>query len=244
MSLKCNLDEVENRSRELEKIEIFNNAEDIRKNLDDIFDERKEEYLSFFEKEKDEIEEESNKNKKELEKFKNEIEEKRNYFRKPILIISAICIGISFYVLFKMNSVSNLINKHEQKLSYKGAVEKAKVKDQPIVYASVNEPLRQGDIEITVTDVSIENIYLEKSKVKVSITLENLSDEDLEINSGMFKIVGDDGRADSSSASIFNKKIDRIVNRGRKEHFVYGAVVNKNEKNLELEFGRGVIKLT
>ncbi|XZK12108.1 hypothetical protein ACSXBU_17000 (plasmid) [Clostridium perfringens] len=39
------------------------------------------------------------------------------------------------------------------------------------------------------------------------------------------------------------KNIDRIVNRGRKEHFVYGAVVKKNDKNLELEFGRGVIKL-
>lgn len=59
----------------------------------------------------------------------------------------------------------------------------------------------------------------------------------------MFKIVGDSGRADSNSSSIFNKNIDRIVNRGRKEHFVYGAVVKKSDKNLELEFGRGVIKL-
>ena len=82
-----------------------------------------------------------------------------------------------------------------------------------------------------------------KDKVKVDITLENLSDEDLEINSDMFKIVGDSGRADSNSSSIFNKNIDRIVNRGRKEHFVYGAVVKKNDKNLELEFGRAVIKL-
>ncbi|MCF2687435.1 hypothetical protein I6E45_15740, partial [Clostridium perfringens] len=105
--------------------ELFNNAEEIRKNLDDIFDERKKEYLSFFKKEKECIEEENKKNKNELEEFKNKIEEKRNYFRKPILIISAICVGITLYGLFKINSVSNLINEHEKKLSYKGAVEKA-----------------------------------------------------------------------------------------------------------------------
>ncbi|MGU8999190.1 DUF4352 domain-containing protein, partial [Clostridium perfringens] len=242
-SLKCKLEYIENKSIELEKIELFNNAEEIRKNLDDIFAERKKEYLKFFEGERKRIESENIKNKKELEEFKNKIEEKRNYFRKPILIISAICVGITLYGLFKINSVSNLINEHEKKLTYKGALEKAKVKDQPIVYGSMNEPLKQGDIEITVTNVLRESMSANKDKVKVSITLENLSDEDLEINSDMFKIVGDSGRADSNSSSIFNKNIDRIVNRGRKEHFVYGAVVKKNDKNLELEFGRGVIKL-
>ncbi len=40
-SLKCKLEYIENKSIELEKIELFNNAEEIRKNLDDIFDERK-----------------------------------------------------------------------------------------------------------------------------------------------------------------------------------------------------------
>ncbi|MCX0369080.1 hypothetical protein LI062_17095, partial [Clostridium perfringens] len=90
-SLKCKLEYIENKSNELEKIELFNNAEETRKNLDDIFDERKKEYLSFFKKEKECIEEENKKNKNELEEFKNKIEEKRNYFRKPILIISAIC---------------------------------------------------------------------------------------------------------------------------------------------------------
>ncbi|WP_416188367.1 DUF4352 domain-containing protein [Clostridium perfringens] len=232
-SLKCKLEYIENKSIELEKIELFNNAEEIRKK----------EYLKFFEGERKRIESENIKNKKELEEFKNKIEEKRNYFRKPILIISAICVGITLYGLFKINSVSNLINEHEKKLTYKGALEKAKVKDQPIVYGSMNEPLKQGDIEITVTNVLRESMSTNKDKVKVSITLENLSDEDLEINSDMFKIVGDSGRADSNSSSIFNKNIDRIVNIGRKEHFVYGAVVKKNDKNLELEFGRGVIKL-
>lgn len=242
-SLKCKLEYIENKSIELEKIELFNNAEEIRKNLDDIFDERKKEYLNFFESERKRIESENIKNKKELEEFKNKIEEKRNYFKKPILIISAICIGISIYGLFKINSVSNLINEHERKLTYKGALEKAKGKDQPIVYASMNEPLKQGDIEITVTNVLRESISPNKDKVKVDITLENLSNEDLKIDSDMFKIVGDSGRADTNLASIFNKNIERIVNRGRKEQFVYGAVVNKNDKNLELEFGRGVIKL-
>ncbi len=242
-SLKYKLEYIENKISELEKIELFNNDEETRKNLDDIFDERKKEYLKFFENERKSIESENNKNKKELEELKNKIEEKRNYFRKPILIISAIYIGLTLYGLFKINSVSNLINEHEKKLTYKGALEKAKVKDQPIVYGSMNDPLRQGDIEIIVTDVSRESLSTNEDKVKVNITLENLSDEDLEINSDMFKIVGDSGRADSNLSSIFNKNIDRIVNRGRKEHFVYGAVVKKNDKNLELEFGRGVVKL-
>ncbi|MCX0408801.1 hypothetical protein [Clostridium perfringens] len=124
-SLKCKLEYIENKSIELEKIESFNNAEEIRKNLDDIFDERKKEYLKFFDSERKRIESENNKNKKELEEFKNKIEEKRNYFKKPILVLSILCIAASIYVLFKTNSVSNLINEHEKKLSYKGAVEKA-----------------------------------------------------------------------------------------------------------------------
>lgn len=242
-SLKCKLEYIENKSIELEKIELFNNAEETRKNLDDIFDERKKEYLKFFESERKIIESENSKNKKELEEFKNKIEEKRNYFRKPILIISAICVGITLYGLFKINSVSNLINEHEKKLTYKGALEKAKVKDQPIVYGSMNEPLKQGDIEITVTNVLRESMSTNKDKVKVSITLENLSDEDLEIKSDMFKIVSENGRADVEPASIFNSNIDRVVNRGRKEHITYGAVINSDDKELELEFARGVIRL-
>ncbi|WP_242979390.1 hypothetical protein [Clostridium perfringens] len=51
-SLKCKLEYIENKSIELEKIELFNNAEETRKNLDDIFDERKKEYLKFFESER------------------------------------------------------------------------------------------------------------------------------------------------------------------------------------------------
>ncbi|MCX0368985.1 hypothetical protein LI062_16575, partial [Clostridium perfringens] len=90
-SLKCKLEYIENKSIELEKIESFNNAEEIRKNLDDIFDERKKEYLKFFDSERKRIESENNKNKKELEEFKNKIEEKRNYFKKPILVLSILC---------------------------------------------------------------------------------------------------------------------------------------------------------
>src|SRR5699024_9956567 len=63
-SLKCKLEYIENKSIELEKIELFNNAEEIRKNLDDIFDERKKEYLKFFESERKIIESENSKNKK------------------------------------------------------------------------------------------------------------------------------------------------------------------------------------
>ncbi|XZK79901.1 hypothetical protein ACSXCB_16395 (plasmid) [Clostridium perfringens] len=107
--MKCKLEYIENKSIELEKIELFNNAEEIRKNLDDIFDERKKEYLKFFESERKIIESENSKNKKELEEFKNKIEEKRNYFRKPILIISAICVGITIYGLFKINSVIKVL---------------------------------------------------------------------------------------------------------------------------------------
>ncbi|MFH5935888.1 hypothetical protein ACHM2X_14930, partial [Clostridium perfringens] len=72
--MKCKLEYIENKSIELEKIELFNNAEEIRKNLDDIFDERKKEYLKFFESERKIIESENSKNKKELEEFKNKIE--------------------------------------------------------------------------------------------------------------------------------------------------------------------------
>ena len=242
-SLKCKLEYIENKSIELEKIELFNNAEETRKNLDDIFDERKKEYLKFFENEKKSIEREISKNKNELENLKKEIEEKKNLFKKPILIICAISVGIILWWGFKINSVSSLIKEHERKLTYKGVVEKAKVKDQPIVYGSMNEPLRQGDIEITVTNVLRESMLTDKEKVKVDITLENLSDEDLEIKSDMFKIVSENGRANAEPASVFNSKIDRIVNRGRKEHITYGAVINSDDKELELEFGRGVIRL-
>ncbi|MGU8362347.1 DUF4352 domain-containing protein, partial [Clostridium perfringens] len=66
-SLKCKLEYIENKSIELEKIESFNNAEETIKNLDDIFEKRKKEYLKFFENERKSIEIENNKNKKELE---------------------------------------------------------------------------------------------------------------------------------------------------------------------------------
>ncbi|MGU8986058.1 DUF4352 domain-containing protein, partial [Clostridium perfringens] len=169
-------------SIELEKIELFNNAEEIRKNLDDIFDERKKEYLSFFKKEKECIEEENKKNKNELEEFKNKIEEKRNYFRKPILIISAICVGITLYGLFKINSVSNLINEHEKKLSYKGAVEKANNKDKEIRYGKIGEWVEESNFKIKVNSVKKESGTMGKEKDIINITVENISNEDMKID--------------------------------------------------------------
>ncbi|KXA14259.1 hypothetical protein HMPREF3222_00423, partial [Clostridium perfringens] len=83
-SLKCKLEYIENNISELEKIDVFNNLEEIRERLDDIFSENGKEYLKFFENERKRIESENIKNKKELEEFENKIEEKRNYFRKPI----------------------------------------------------------------------------------------------------------------------------------------------------------------
>lgn len=241
-SLKCKLEYIENKSIELEKIELFNNAEEIRKNLDDIFDERKKEYLSFFKKEKECIEEENKKNKNELEEFKNKIEEKRNYFRKPILIISAICVGITLYGLFKINSVSNLINEHEKKLSYKGAVEKANNKDKDIRYGKIGEWVEEGNFKIKVNSVKKESGTMGKEKDIINITVENISNEDMKINPTMFNVVGENG-SKTKQALTFDDKITQIVNRGRKVTFDYAVYPEEQDINLELEFGRAVIKL-
>ena len=74
------LPHIENNISELEKIDVFNNLEEIRERLDDIFSENGKEYLKFFDSERKRIESENIKNKKELEEFKNKIEKKRNYF--------------------------------------------------------------------------------------------------------------------------------------------------------------------
>lgn len=241
-SLKCKLEYIENKSIELEKIELFNNAEEIRKNLDDIFDERKKEYLKFFDGERKSIESENSKNKKELEEFKNKIEEKRNYFKKPILIISAICIGISFYNLFKTNSVSNLINEHEKKLTYKGAVEKANNKDKEIRYEKIGEWVEEGNFKIKVNSLKKESGTIGKEKDIINITVENISNEDMKIDPTMFNVVGENG-SKTKQALTFDDKITQIVNRGRKATFDYAVYPEEQDINLELEFGRVVVKL-
>ncbi|ELC8451746.1 DUF4352 domain-containing protein, partial [Clostridium perfringens] len=144
----------------------------------------------FFKKEKECIEEENKKNKNELEEFKNKIEEKRNYFRKPILIISAICVGITLYGLFKINSVSNLINEHEKKLSYKGAVEKANNKDKEIRYGKIGEWVEESNFKIKVNSVKKESGTMGKEKDIINITVENISNEDMKIDPTMFNVVG------------------------------------------------------
>lgn len=241
-SLKCKLEYIENKISELEKIELFNNAEEIRKNLDDIFYERKKEYLKFFEGERKRIESENIKNKKELEEFKNKIEEKRNYFRKPILIISVICVGITLYGLFKINSVSNLINEHEKKLTYKGAVEKANNKDKEIRYGKIGQLVEEGNFKIKVNSVKKESGTMGKEKDIINITVENISNEDMKIDPTMFNVVGENG-SKTKQALTFDDEITQIVNRGRKATFDYAVYPEEKDINLELEFGRVAIKL-
>lgn len=241
-SLKCKLEYIENNISELEKIDVFNNLEEIRERLDDIFSENGKEYLKFFDSERKRIESENIKNKKELEEFKNKIEKKRNYFRKPILIISAICVGITLYGLFKINSVSNLINEHEKKLSYKGAVEKANNKDKEIRYGKIGEWVEEGNFKIKVNNLKKEAGTMGKEKDIINITVENISNEDMRIDADMFNVVGENG-SKAKKALSFDDKITQIVNRGRKATFDYAVYPEEEGVNLELEFGRVVISL-
>ncbi|MCX0368966.1 DUF4352 domain-containing protein, partial [Clostridium perfringens] len=176
------------------------------------------------------------------EEFKNKIEEKRNYFKKPILVLSILCIAASIYVLFKTNSVSNLINEHEKKLSYKGAVEKANNKDKEIRYGKIGEWVEEGNFKIKVNSLKKESGTMGKEKDIINITVENISDEDMKIDPTMFNVVGENG-SKTKQALTFDDKITQIVNRGRKATFDYEVYPEEEGVNLELEFGRVVIKL-
>lgn len=46
--MKCKLEYIEKNISNLEKIDVFNNLEEIRDRLDDIFSEKKKEYLKFL----------------------------------------------------------------------------------------------------------------------------------------------------------------------------------------------------
>ena len=81
-----------------------------------------------------------------------------------------------------------------------------------------------------------------KEKDIINITLENISNEDMRIDSDMFNVVGENG-SKTKQALSFDDKITQIVNRGRKATFDYAVYPEEEGVNLELEFGRVVITL-
>ncbi|MGU8435307.1 DUF4352 domain-containing protein [Clostridium perfringens] len=109
-------------------------------------------------------------------------------------------------------SVSNLINEHEKKLSYKGAVEKANNKDKEIRYGKIGEWIEEGNFKIKVNSVKKELGIMGKEKDIINITVENISNEDMIIDADMFNVVGGNG-SKTKQALTFDDKITQIVNR-------------------------------
>ena len=81
-----------------------------------------------------------------------------------------------------------------------------------------------------------------KEKDIINITLENISNEDMIIDADMLNLVGENG-SKTKQVLTFYDKITQIVNRGRKATFDYAVYPEEEGINLELEFGRVVIKL-
>ena len=83
---------------------------------------------------------------------------------------------------------------------------------------------------------------MNKIKSIINITVENISEEDKKITPEMFVVKGEDGSKTSPALTI-EDNITQIINRGRKATFDYAVYPEKSGVDLELEFGRAVIKL-
>ena len=147
---------------------------------------------------------------------------------------------ISGYAFYTVKSVKSTVNKHEKMLVYSDDINYDK--DKPIQYGVIGEPIVEGDFKITVNSVEKEKGTMNKIKSIINITIENVSEEDKKITPEMFVVKGEDG-AKTSPALTIGDNITQIINRGRKANFDYGVYPEKSGVNLELEFGRTVIKL-
>ena len=244
--LECKIEKINKKSKALNELDSFRDLGEIKKQIRNLFKSVRVEEKEYFDKEKSKLEKDNKEYKDDLEEIikecKEEIKEKKNLVRKPILIGMIVVLLVSIYSVHKVNKVSSLVKSHENKLNYKGAVEKANNKDKEIQYGSIGKWVQEGDFKIKVNSVKKEEGTLRKKKHIINITVENTSEEDKEIKADMFDVVGENGSKTKPALSI-EDKITQVVNRGRKATFDYEVYPEEEGVNLELEFGRAVIKL-
>lgn len=244
--LKCKIEKINKKSKEINELDSFRDLGEIKKHIRSLFKIVRVEEKEYFNEEKKRLEKYNKEYRENLEEIikecKEEIKEKKNIVRKPILIGTIVVLLVSIYSVYKVNTVSNLVQLHEKKLNYDGAIEKANNKDKEIKYGSIGEWVEEGSFKIKVNGVKKEKGTLDKEKDIINITVENISKEDKEIKANMFNVVGENGSKTEPALSI-EDKITQVVNRGRKATFDYEVYPNREGDKLELEFGRVVIRL-
>lgn len=230
---ECKLNILSRKTKELRTIEELQDFNELKNKVENLFKSTKVEYIKILEIKK-----------KELEELVKESEEKlkarKDLVSKPILVFGFVALIISVYAFFTVKSVRSTVNKHEKLLVYSEDINYDK--DKPIQYGGVGEALTEGDFKITVNSVEKEKGSMNKIKSIINITVENISEEDKKITPEMFVVKGEDGSKTSPALTI-EDNITQIINRGRKANFDYVVYPEKSGVELELEFGRAVIKL-
>lgn len=230
---ECNLKILSQKTKELRTIEELQDFNELKNKVENLFKSTEVEYIKILE----------NKN-KELEKLvkesENKLKERKDLVSKPILAFGIIVLMISGYAFYTVKIVKSAVNKHEKMLVYSDDINYDK--DKPIQYGVIGESIIEGDFKITVNSVEKEVGTMNKIKSIINITVENISEEDKKINSEMFVVKGEDGSKTSPTLTI-GDNITQIINRGRKVNFDYAVYPEKSGINLELEFGRAVIRL-
>lgn len=237
---ECNLKILSQKTKELRTIEELQDFNELKNKVENLFKSTEVEYIKVLENKKKELEELVKESEEKLKESENKLKERKDLVSKPILAFGIIALMISGYAFYTVKSVKSAVNKHEKMLVYSDDINYDK--DKPIQYGRVGEVLTEGDFKITVNSVEKEVGTMNKIKSIINITVENISEEDKKINPEMFVVKAEDG-AKTSLALTIGDNITQIINRGRKANFDYAVYTEKSGVNLELEFGRAVIKL-
>ena len=237
---ECNLKILSQKTKELRTIEELQDFNELKNKVENLFKSTEVEYIKVLENKKKELEELVKESEEKLKESENKLKERKDLVSKPILAFGIIALMISGYAFYTVKSVKSAVNKHEKMLVYSDDINYDK--DKPIQYGVIGEPIVEGDFKITVNSVEKEKGTMNKIKSIINITIENVSEEDKKITPEMFVVKGEDG-AKTSPALTIGDNITQIINRGRKANFDYGVYPEKSGVNLELEFGRTVIKL-
>ena len=237
---ECKLNILSRKTKELRTIEELQDFNELKNKVENLFESTEVEYIKFLENKKKELEELVKESEEKLKESENNLKARKDLISKPILVFGIIALIISGYAFYVINSVKGAVNKHEKLLVYSDEINYDK--DKPIQYGRVGEALIEGDFKITVNIVEKVKGSMNKIKSIINITVENISEEDKKITPEMFVVKGADGSKTSPALTI-EDNITQIINRGRKANFDYAVYPEKSGVDLELEFGRAVIKL-
>lgn len=237
---ECKLNILSRKTKELRTIEELQDFNELKNKVENLFESTEVEYIKVLENKKKELEELVKESEEKLKESENKLKARKDLVSKPILVFGIIALMISVYAFFTVKNVRSTVNKHEQLLVYSEDINYDK--DKPIQYGSIGESLTEGDFKITVNSVEKVTGTMNKIKSIINITVENISEEDKKITPEMFVVKGEDGSKTSPALTI-GDNITQIINRGRKANFDYAVYPEKSGVDLELEFGRAVIKL-